>query len=262
MLEPLLIYERCNMLWIGPALSPVERACVLSVLKQGHPLTLWCYERPEGVPKGVDLADARGVLPEESITRYRTGSVSLFSNWFRYELQRLGHGIWLDTDIYLFKPIRAGEYLLTCWEPGRINSAPLKLPLSSPILPPLLALFEQRAVPYWLSMRPWLAARWRLLRTGKADLSLMPWGVTGPQAITALARDFGLTDLASPPETFHPFSWTEADWIRDPARKVEDRASERTIGVHLWNERIKHFKCLPPPPGSFLMRLQEEGALD
>jgi hypothetical protein len=33
-----------------------------------------------------------------------------------------------------------------------------------------------------------------------------------------------------------------------------------TVTVHLWNERIKHFKEKPAPKGSFLARLQQEGA--
>ncbi len=248
------------MLWIGPRLGRLERACILSVLRQGHALTLWTYDRPDGVPTGVDLRDAREVLPEEAIIHHRTGSVSLFSNWFRYRLQQLGHGVWLDSDIYLLKPVECGEYLLTCWEPNRVNSAPLRLPPDSPMLPPLLEIFEQHKVPPWIPLFARLAAHVRLWRTGRTALSQMPWGVAGPRAVTALAMREGLLHLASPPETFHPYNWTEADWVRDPARALEDRATERTLGVHLWNERIKSFKESPAPRGSFLARLQEEGA--
>ena len=249
------------MLWIGERVGRLERACILSVLRQGHPLTLWCYQAPEGAPEGVELADARTILPEEAILRHRTGSVSLFSNWFRYELQRRGKGIWLDTDIYLIRPIEESDYLLTCYEPGGICSAPLRIPPDSPLLPPLLELFEQKRVPRWLPLRSRIAAHFRLLRTGKADLSLMPWGVAGPRAVTALAKALGLAHLASPPETFHPYNWTEAHWIVDPDRRLEDRATDRTIGVHLWNERIKAFKEVPAPEGTFLARIQAEGRL-
>lgn len=246
------------MLWIGDRLGPVERACILSVLRQDHPLTLWCYRVPDGVPDGMQIADAREILPEESIIRYYSGSVSLFSNWFRYELQRLGKGIWLDSDIYLLKPIECGDYLLTCEEPGLINCAPLRLPVHSPLLHPLLDLFHQKTVPSWLPWKQRLSAYWRLLRNGRTDLGLMPWGVTGPQAMTALAKRHQLDGLASPPETFHPYHWTEADWIIDPERRLEDRMTERTIGVHLWNECIKTFKERPAPENTFLHRLQAE----
>jgi hypothetical protein len=96
----------CNMLWIGPALGALERACIRSVLRQGHRLVLWCYDPPDGgVPEGVEL----GVTPPRSVPRQDhpapSGSVSLFSNLFRYELQRQGRGTWLDIDHYLLKPI-------------------------------------------------------------------------------------------------------------------------------------------------------------
>ena len=72
-----------NSLWIGPRLGAVERACLISVLRQGHPLRLWCYSVPESVPPGIELADAETVLPAASIIRHRDGSPSLFANRFR-----------------------------------------------------------------------------------------------------------------------------------------------------------------------------------
>jgi hypothetical protein len=253
-------HPRCNMLWIGPRLGRIERACMLSVLRQGHPLTLWCYQPPDGLPAGVDLAPATEIFPEHSIIRYQGGSVALFANRFRYELQRLGKGIWLDTDIYLVKPIAASDYLMTLEAPGRINNAPLRLPAGSPLLPPLLQLFEEGIVPSWLPLRARLAAHWRRLRHGRAELASMPWGVAGPSAITALAKRFGLVHLASPVQAFHPYHWTEADWIRDPARQLDHRATDATLGVHLWNECIKTWKEDEAPAGSFLARLHDEGA--
>ena len=251
--------QACNMLWIGPSLSRLERACMRSVLRQGHSLRLWCYAEPAGVPRGVVTADASVILPEERIVRHHTGSVSLFSNWFRYELQRQGKGIWLDSDIYLLKPIPDSELLLTMCDERWISSAPLCLPPDSPILPPLLDLFEAPCVPAWLHWRPKLAARWRAIVTGRVDLSKMTWGIAGPQAVTEMARRHGVAHLASPPATYHPFHWQEAEWVVDPCHTLEQRVTEETVGVHLWNECIKAFKERPAPSGTFLARLQNEG---
>ena len=101
-------------------------------------------------------------------------------------------GIWLDTDVYLLKPIISGEYLLAA-EPGisprpglgpralavrqrgrrsgTINNAVLRLPVDSPLLPPLLMLFDQDNVPRWMPLRDRIKARWRLMTTGRSDLS-------------------------------------------------------------------------------------------
>src|SRR4051812_36919063 len=95
----------CNMFWMGPRFGPVERACARSVLRQGHRLRLWCYRPVDGMPDGIERANAAEILPERSVITHATGSVSLFSNWFRYKLQRLGLGTWLDCDVYLLRPI-------------------------------------------------------------------------------------------------------------------------------------------------------------
>lgn len=47
--------------------------------------------------------------------------------------------------------------------------------------------------------------------------------------------------------------------MRDPLRSLESRITPATIGLHLWNERIKAWKDEPAPPGSFLARLHQEG---
>lgn len=253
---------QCVTLWIGSRLGPVERACLLSVLRQGHMLALYCYRAPEGVPDGVEIRDARDVVPEERIIRHRaTGSVSLFSNLFRYELQRRGLGTWLDCDAYLLKPLESAQpYLVGEFEPGWYNPGVLRLPPDSPVLPPLLALFDEDSVPPWVSWRQRLAARWRLHRTGRIGLEHMVWGVAGPRALTWQIRRFGLGRHAVRPEVLYPVRWQDADWVRDPSRPVESVIGPATVSIHLWNERIKAFKEEPAPDGSFLARLQREGA--
>ena len=89
----------CVTLWIGEGFGAVERACLRSVLRQGHRLTLYCYSEPIGIPDDVELQDASAVLPESSIVRHRGGSVAPFSDWFRYELLKRGLGTWIDTDM-------------------------------------------------------------------------------------------------------------------------------------------------------------------
>ena len=249
------------MLWIGARLGALERACMLSVLRQEHSLTLWTYEPVDAVPAGVEQADAAGIVPASSILRHSSGSVSLFSNWFRYELQRRGLGTWLDSDVYLLQPIEMeAPYLLIEEARGWINGGILRMPSNSPALPPLVGIFERPRVPRWLPLRTRVAAHLRRLRTGRTDLSRLPWGSCGPRALTAVARRCGLASLAHPPEIYSPVPWQEAEWIADPAVPLERWTGPSTRAVHLWNERIKHLKDRPAPPGSFLHRLQQEGA--
>jgi hypothetical protein len=252
-----------NTLWIGDRLGPVERACLRSFLAHGHRLVLWCYARPSGVPDGVLVRDAAEILPEDRIIRHRGGSAALFANWFRYELQKRGRGIWIDCDLYALKPLERLPEQLFAWSAAdEINTAILRLPPDSPLIAPLVEMFEEKKIPPGLPWRARLAARWRLLRSGRSGLSHMPWGSAGPRAFTRLARRHGLDRFALPAETFYPVHWRDAAWILDPNVALEEVVTPDTLAIHLWNELIKGFKDRPAPPGSFLARLQAEGADD
>jgi hypothetical protein len=252
----------CCTLWIGPALGRVERACVRSVVSQGHRLTLYSYGRVAGVPEGVEARDAAEILPQSRVFRHRQGSPAPFADLFRYELQRRGMGTWVDCDLYLLRPIpdRPACLMGRQDEDGTISNAVLRLPPDSPLLPPLIALFDERRVPPWLSPASKVAAYLRLLLEGRTRVDRMPWGTTGPHALTALARRLGLSDLAQRPEIFFPMPWQKAAWIADRQCPLEAVVQRNTIGVHLYNECIRDLKDRPARAGSFLARLQAEGA--
>ena len=251
----------CVNLWIGRSLGPIERACMKSVLRQGHSLALYCYEEVEGVPDGVEMRDAAEILPLSAIPPSWVRSRSdLYSDWFRYEIQKRGLGTWLDLDVYLVAPLDLDRpNLFGDYEPGKINGAVLRLPPDSPMLPVLLQPFYESRIPDWLSWR-WRieGAAWRLL-TGASDLTRTPWGVTGPYAMTAAAHRCGLQSEALPQEIFYPIEWRKAAWIGDPSIQLDDLVTERTVAIHLWNECIRDIKSRPAAKGSFLARLQEEG---
>jgi hypothetical protein len=230
-------------------------------VRAGHRLTLFCYDRPAGVPDGVDIADAREIVAADRIICYRSGSYALFSNHFRYQLQRQSRGTWVDCDIYLLKPLDGDRpYLIGEETPGMVNGGILRIPADSPLLPLLLAPFDDASVPSWLSWHERARACLRRMVSGRSGLSEMPWGTTGPLALRNAARATGIDLGALPPHVFNPVRWQEAEWIVDPGQKLEGRITPDTVSIHLWNERIKHFKELPAPPGSFLYRLQAEGA--
>jgi hypothetical protein len=250
---------QCLTLWIGDSLGPVERACLGSVLRQGHRLALYCYREPIGIPDGVEICDASRILPESAVLRHRGGSVAPFSDWFRYELLKRGLGTWIDTDMYLLRPLdERAEHLFGEQRPGVLNNAVLRLPPSSPALDELLAPFRG-ATPHWLGPRHRMSANLRKWLSGDSDVGAMPWGTTGPAALTAAAKKFGLSSLALPPAVFYPVPWEDAGWIFNPARSLEAIVTDDTVGIHLWNECIRSLKEQPPRKGSFLERLWIEG---
>jgi Alpha 1,4-glycosyltransferase conserved region len=250
------------MLWIGERLSPIERACMRSVLRQGHRLRLYTYGELAGVPEGVELADAAAILPAHEIVTHHSGSVALFSDRFRFELQRRGLGPWLDADVYLLAPLMVapGAHVFGWIEPNLIGAGILALPPGSPLLAPVLGLFEAPHVPGWLTPAERAKAHWRHWRQGTVELGKLPWGVAGPRALTALARRHGLLGEALPREAFYPYHWREAAWIFDPARALDEFVTPATRAVHLYNFMIADRKHEAAAPGSFFARLQQEGA--
>ena len=88
-----------NTLWIGPRLPPLHVACLLSAIRAGHKVRLFCYARPDNLPEEIELADAEEVLKKTDIVRHRkSDSPSLSSNRFRYLLFQKRLGAWIDTD--------------------------------------------------------------------------------------------------------------------------------------------------------------------
>lgn len=256
----LVLLPHCVSLWIGPKLGAIERACLRSIAGQGHRLTLFCYQRPDGVPGGIEVADAGDIIPANQIVRYRSGSYALFANRFRYEAQRRGLGTWLDCDAYLLKPLDGDRpYLLGEFEPGWYANGVLRMPSHAPHLDLLLEPFEEKRVPPWLPFRQRVAARLRQALSGRTGIEHMPWGSLGPRALTAVVNRLAIDVDPLAVDVLYPVRWQDAAWIADPNQRLEDKITPRTVSIHLWNERIKHLKEGPARPASFLARLFEEG---
>jgi len=97
-----------HCLWIGGALSTMERLALASHVRVGHACRLWTYEPPDNVPQGVVLEDAQQILPRDRIFTYQhgpgKGSVAAFANLFRYKLLYERGGWWADTDVVCLRP--------------------------------------------------------------------------------------------------------------------------------------------------------------
>lgn len=106
--------KHINALWIGNRLSKIEMLTLQSFVDNGHVFHLWTYEKIlNELPDGVVLEDANTILPNEKIFRYKhvnkyghgKGSVSGFSDIFRYKLLYEKGGWWIDMDVTCLKPL-------------------------------------------------------------------------------------------------------------------------------------------------------------
>lgn len=241
-----------NSVWIGPALGPVHAACLRSFVRHGHRVVLHAYGRPTDMPDGVELADAGNLLPSSRIIRYtRGGSPAIFSNFLRYEIQRQGLGLYVDCDCYCIVPMQDEDYTFGFEAAGHIANGVLKLPKDSPLVDDLCRLKDQKAlIPLWASRKRQLYYRWRARLGLGVKLQDLPWGYTGPYALTWYAAQHDLHRYAAPIDAFYPVHTSQTPLLTDPDLTIADITTHRTRLLHLSNERLKRINLAEVPASS------------
>jgi hypothetical protein len=207
---------KINILWVGDRLSTMEQLVLRSHLKQGHEVHLWAYEALAGVPDGVVIREAAGILAADQIFVYQVGpgkgSVSAFSNLFRYKLLIEEDGFWCDSDVFALKPFNWSQEYVVASEtlPNGVvvpTSCVLKLPYS--------------------------AARFCYDKARKQNYNTLMWGAIGPALVGEMVAAFELHHYVAPSSWFCPVNWLEAQRY-PPIGSWHDLSG--SYGVHLWNE--------------------------
>ena len=130
--------------WFGQ-LTACERLCIKSFLDNGHRYVLYSYDRDVDVPGGTEIADAGQIYPRDPVFFYANGSVSAFSNMFRWRLLYEKGGWWVDTDVFCLTPRLPSEpYAWAQQEPGIVNGAILKFPKNDALCRKLLKKARKR----------------------------------------------------------------------------------------------------------------------
>jgi hypothetical protein len=250
-----------NCLWFGKTLGDLEQICLLSMLRQGHKVRLFCYDTISNVPTGIEISDAREIMPRQELILYRgNGSPALGSNKFRYLIMKKGLGIWLDTDVILIKPIPKPQNCIFGWQDKKlICNAVLYLPQSSPLTGEICNFVSQQyPVPPFFDD----ATRSELERRSKSghpvDVRDLPWGVYGPKALTYFVRKNGLLHYSKPKDVFYPVHWSEAHALLSPKYDVSALITNSTVAIHLWNAALRCPSKLRPE-NSFGKIIIEEG---
>lgn len=232
--------------WHGP-IDGLTYGCLASFPYQGARLRLYSYDDNIQVPPGIDLADAREICTDASLTgRYiADGKVEFakFSNLFRYLVIKQTGSCWVDSDMLCLRPpeFQHGEMVFGYQYPKdhhlALNGAVLKLPREHPVLADLI--HDARAA---------------------VDLD-QRWGAIGPQLITTKFKEAGLSVFASEMADYYPIS--PADFwklILPEGRESVEATVHASSLVHLWHKRFEitgYNKGLAPPRGSYLHRAFE-----
>jgi hypothetical protein len=203
-------------LWIGAALSTMERLTIVSFLAQGHAFDLYCYGSLANVPDGVRLRDGADILPPERMFRYRDHpSYSGFANYFRYKLLLERGGWWVDMDAVCLKPFDFDDVHVFSSERTRDgrqvpNAGFIKAPAGSPVMDFL----------------------WR--ECTRKEPTAIAWGETGPRLVERAIGEFGLEGSVQESDVFCPVSFF--DWHGLLEDRNTDTFPAATRAVHLWNE--------------------------
>jgi hypothetical protein len=233
--------NRLATFWHGP-LHPIALGCLASFASMGVPLRLYSYDEAIEAPRGVEVANARTICPDDTLVhRYLAGgkpSLASFADRFRYQMIRQTGECWVDADmVCLNRPDFSHDPFVFGLQSNPygdllINNAVLRLPPDHPVL---TALIE------------------RALAAVDVDQS---WGAIGPFLLTKLAMDGGIAPLARKSSDFYPIEPDDFWKFLLPAYRDEVAATVRqSTLLHLWSEmfeRSGYDKSAAPPTGSFL----------
>lgn len=259
-------------LWVGPALSWLEQLCLKSFVDNGHPVILYTYDTVEGVPEGVETADANEILPAERIIRHaRTGSPAYHADVFRLHMLRQTDYIWADTDAYCCQPWDIKSKHFHGWisdDKPMVNNGVLRLPRTSKTLKAMLKFTsDEYPVPPWYSAEK-QAELQALKEAGQGvHVSLLPWGVWGPDALTWFLQETGEVAQSHPGHVIYPVPFKQAGVVLNPNRPAKARRHIRsdTLSIHFWGRRFRNIAAKyggVPAPGCYVHDLLEKHGID
>lgn len=203
-------------LWIGPALSVMERLSIASFLAHGHEYHLYVYDEVKHIPQGALVRDANEILPSSMIFQYQhSKSYAGFANFFRYKLLLENGGWWADLDIICLRPFSFPEAYVFASERNNedaqiATSGVIKTPLASEVM----------------------AFAWQTCQS--KDPEQLKWGETGPRLIEEAIRLFSLEEYLKPFQVFCPLGYLDWDKVLEPDANLA--FDQTTYAIHLWNE--------------------------
>ena len=254
--------------WYGPELSKLERACLRSMMQQGHEVTLFVHHEVKGVPTDVQICNAKEITGDRPIvlsnSKNRTwGSPVLYADQFRYHMIKKTDLLWADTDMFLLKPLQpTNGYLFARESEKVISNAILSLPENSPTLADLIEFCEDYyPIPPFQNKKKILKLTLRKKIGFPIHVSRQRRGVWGPSALTWFLCKNQEDHHALPVVSFHPIQYKGMDSLLAPVDETRERYLRNALSVHLWGSWLrKEMKNHTIPKGSFLSYILNAGS--
>ncbi len=255
--------------WSGSSLSWLEALCIRSYLDSGHDFVLYTAEPIKAVPAGTDIRPASDILwpPPFDLLNNDRLRVAVFSDIFRLRLAQKTDFIWADLDAYCVRPFDFDiPHVFGPTRSGTFPNGVLRLPPDSRALD-LMLQFVTTPNP----SQPWRGARLRRahrarIRNGETwGIESLPWGCSGPKALTHFLRKTGEDRFAQHADAFYPLERDELWKLHDPDIRVAEIERDGVHSVHVYGHQKKwlaHQGGGFPIPGSYLDRLCNRHSID
>ena len=104
---------RIVSLWYSGPMRNLEKVCVASWVRLGFEVEIYSFAPIAGLPRGVVARDAAEILSPHWLDRIDPilhparrdrQRIMNYSDLFRVALMQKARGLWLDTDMCLFRP--------------------------------------------------------------------------------------------------------------------------------------------------------------
>jgi len=258
-------------LWIGGPLSFLEQLCLVSFVHAGHHTVLYTYEDVPNVPSGIEVRDAREIMPVAVEVRHAaSGSPAPQADAFRYRmLARLDRTIWADTDAYCVKPFTTATGHFHGWESKKsINNGVLGLPQDSEALGRLIELTsDPYRIPPFLEDEEIRDLEEAAARGAPRHAGEMPWGVWGPKALTYYLHETGEVRHTLPIPALYPIHFKDRRLILRPAWDASGHVTDETFSIHFYGRRMRrrivsHEPGGIPRPRSLFGQLLKKHGID
>lgn len=230
--------QTVSSFWIGPV-SLMERISIKSYLAQGHAYELYSYQ-PIDFP-GVNVKDAREIIPLELYDPSDFPKPSNFSDFFRIKLLLDRGGWWVDTDSVCVRSLTPDTFVFSSENTPNGGTIPCSGTL-------------------YASEPGTVLLKWMWETCRKMNVSTLTHTSSGMDVLRAGLQRFALDKYIVPPEVFCPIPWWDAGLFVKPDAKLD--IPPETQAVHLWNTmwNKKRFDKNHPTPGSFYARLAHDYA--
>lgn len=256
---------RIASLWIDGPLGWLEIACLSSFARLGHEVILFTYGTVPNAPEGVTVRDAREIWPNDTVIVHgKAGSPAIHADIFRAVMVANTDLVWVDTDVIALRPFPASlEWFLGYEMPGKLSNAVMGAPRSAKAIQKLAqALTEPYPVPAWFNDKGQKEFQRRREDGLPVNWAEVPWGATGPQALTYFATETGEIQHAQPEKVFFPVSFksrkmlVDAKYQEELDRRLQD---EEVLAVHLYSRWMRKFTAGKLPKanswiGQYLLR--------